>query len=296
MKHIIALLFLSVLPSLYAEGFNYSIETSLGIKGGKTQEYVIKDDKVLSRLDWADKIIPTLNVSGSLGFHSIFLKAKLVSALPVKSGIMEDYDFMNQGDEPSHYSNHDSYLDKDFNFAIEAGYIFKINEWRLIPGLGFSYFNKKWTAQDGYIKYGDDPRQDVTGIGISYEQSAYFPYISFTVGRTIKEHFGVFLEAEIIPYIRAKTMDTHFARSAWFYDTMQGGFGFETNLSAYYSRDGRTVFFMSLGYDAIKNVKGSISHGTTGVDGGTVNTNIDYNSKMENSFWNVSLGIMFKKE
>ncbi|MHC6203666.1 omptin family outer membrane protease [Breznakiellaceae bacterium SP9] len=109
LRNFSVLLFLSIVPSLYAGDFNYSVAAGLGIKGGKTQEYVLKDDTVLSRLDWTDTIITTLTVSGVFDFRNVFIKANVVSALPAQSGIMEDCDFMNTGSEPSHYSQHDLY-------------------------------------------------------------------------------------------------------------------------------------------------------------------------------------------
>jgi hypothetical protein len=41
MKSFSLVLFLSLFSSLYAKDFNYFVETGLGIKGGKTQEYVL---------------------------------------------------------------------------------------------------------------------------------------------------------------------------------------------------------------------------------------------------------------
>jgi outer membrane protease len=104
-------------------------------------------------------------------------------------GRMEDYDFLIAGsNEVSHYSRHESYLDKDFTGTLALSYVIRLGVWNLEPGIGFSYSNRKWSAQDGYVQYpisgiwnGNEPKQSVSGTIISYEQALWFPFISLNV-------------------------------------------------------------------------------------------------------------------
>jgi outer membrane protease len=86
-------IFLSALAfsfsQLYAVDFTF--EMALGLKGGVTKEYVYKEDKCISRLDWNDEIIPMLAFAVKAEFFNVIIQTRIDSAIPVKSGVMEDY-------------------------------------------------------------------------------------------------------------------------------------------------------------------------------------------------------------
>ena len=174
----IFLLILSLnLSTLSAIDFTY--ETSIALRNSVTKEYVYEGEKCISRLDWIDNIIPILSFTGQGEFFNVIIRTRIDTAVPVKSGVMEDYDFLIEGDSaPSQYSRHDAYGDKDFSCMFETGYRFRFSGWEIPPALGFSYINRKWTAQDGYLQYpvygkwtGDEPKQNIVGTVISYEQA-----------------------------------------------------------------------------------------------------------------------------
>lgn len=291
-----------------------SVEIGGGAGSALTQEYVYEGEKCLSRLDWADAIAPALSIAGSAGFFNVMVQARIDMAVPVRSGVMEDYDFLSPGStEPSLYSRHDAYLDKDFTGVLSVGYVFRLGAWELTPGIGFSYANRKWSAQDGYLQYpvsgmwtGDEPKQTVTGTVISYEQAVWFPFISLSVSRAFSR-FGFAVTGSVSPVLKGETIDTHFTRSTRFYDTLadenffSGGAAWDVSLALFYYPAGgkHLAFFIRGGYKVIAGLTGSASSGATGaetsfpIDNGTLVIDDGYSSKMERRAAGVSVGIVF---
>lgn len=192
-----AFLLAGLLHCFYLFAVDVTFDLSSGIKNSMTQEYVYDGEKCMSRLDWNNDIIPVLSISRQIEFLNIMVRTSIDSAIPVKSGTMEDYGFlMADSADPSHYSKHDAYLDKDFIGTFEAGYILSFRNWKLLPTVGFSYLNRKWTAQEGYLQYpvygpwtGTEPKQTVAGTVISYEQAIWFPFISIEARYILKNRF-----------------------------------------------------------------------------------------------------------
>jgi outer membrane protease len=192
-----AFLLAGLLHCFYLFAVDVTFDLSSGIKNSMTQEYVYDGEKCMSRLDWNNDIIPVLSISRQIEFLNIMVRTSIDSAIPVKSGTMEDYGFlMADSADPSHYSKHDAYLDKDFIGTFEAGYILSFRNWKLLPTVWFSYLNRKWTAQEGYLQYpvygpwtGTEPKQTVAGTVISYEQAIWFPFISIEARYILKNRF-----------------------------------------------------------------------------------------------------------
>jgi outer membrane protease len=157
----------------------------------------------------------------------------LIRRFPLKAASWKITIFLIEGDiAPSQYSNHDAYIDKDFGCTLETGYRFRFSDWEILPTLGFSYINRKWTAQDGCLQYpvygkwtGEEPKQDIVGAVVGYEQAVWFPSISLTTGHAIKDRLVFSLSGYISPIVWSETIDSHFVRLLRFYDTMEKSFG-----------------------------------------------------------------------
>jgi outer membrane protease len=92
--------------------------------------------------------------------------------------------------------------------------------WRIVPSAGFVYRNRKWTAADGFLQYpvsglwtGDEPKQEVHGPVISYEQALWFPVITLKAGYTLKNCFLFSAGGSLYPVMWGDTIDNHLLRS-----------------------------------------------------------------------------------
>jgi outer membrane protease len=284
--------------ALYDHAFSFISGTLNNI----AKEYVYEDNKVISRLDWQDtKPVPFLQLKDILRINSFFFEINLLNAIPAQGGIMEDYDFIIPDTmEPSQYSKHDGYLDKHFDLSGELGYSLYLGNWILEPALGFLYRNRKWTASDGYLQYpisgpwtGDEPKQELSGTVISYEQAVWFPMVSLEAEYIIKKIFGLRFTSKYYPYIWAETIDHHFLRDTRFYDTLEGGIGAKAGLVLrYYPRMDRNITInLGIDYERIFNLTGNTASGYIGIGDDSLLIDKNYGSRMESSTFILGVGI-----
>ena len=147
---------------------------------------------------------------------------------------MKDFDYLTDiSDVVSHFSEHDIYVDKDFSLNTIIGY--KIQKrFQIIPFIGYSYQNKKFTAQNGYLQYplisgepwtGDEKKTLLSGIVITYEQAIWFPFAGIELLIPINEMIKTGIKGVYYPYINISTIDSHFLRMTQFYDKMNSSSG-----------------------------------------------------------------------
>jgi plasminogen activator len=283
---------------------SFSFVSEIGILNGKTYEYVYENDKCISRLDWKSTATPVIFFSGKAMFLGAFLQLGMTSAVPVKNGTMEDYDFLNAGsNEPSLYSKHDSYLDKRFDTFITLGYDLCLMNWSITPSAGFAYRNCKWTATDGFLQYplsglwtGEEPKQDLYGPVITYEQALWFPVLTLKVtGYAQRKRFLFSLSGSLYPFIWGDTIDNHLLRSKQFYDTMREGLGGNIKISFEYNLGNKEqiILKISAGYENIA-LKGNTAMRQTGISDDKLIITEGYTSRMENGQWMLALGFAFK--
>jgi outer membrane protease len=287
------------IPPAHAAEFAFATEA--GVLAGTTNEYVYEGDKCISRLDWKDNAIPVVSFSGQAALFGAFLRLEMASAVPAQNGTMEDYDFLVAGsDEPSLYSQHDAYLDKYFDSSLTLGYDLRLLNWRIVSSMGFAYRNRKWTAADGFLQYpvsglwtGDEPKQEVYGPVISYEQALWFPVITLKAGYVLKERFLFSAGGSLYPVMWGDTIDNHLLRSEQFYDAMREGFGENINIGFQYNFGGkeRIALEVSAGYEKIA-LKGTTAMKETGVSDGELILTEGYSSRMESGRWTFTLGLV----
>jgi plasminogen activator len=299
------LIFIFCCVSYHASGLDFDFIIDGGIQTGTTQELVYEGGKLISRLNWNDGIVPVSGIAGKMGMYGVFIKMGMKFAIPVKSGTMEDYDFLiSNSTEPSHYSQHDAYLDKGFSFCVEGGCEFRFLNWTVTPALGFQYRNRKWTAADGYLQYpltglwtGNETKTEVNGPVISYEQAVWFPFGALEIGYIYAGRHGKYRYAiglSLCPYTWAETNDTHFLRSMQFYDTLRGGISWSAGCSVEFQpgNPGGIGFIIRSGYESLNTVKGNTASNNTGISSGLLTVDEGYSARMEIRQWYFSISVV----
>jgi outer membrane protease len=284
-----------------------SLQTHLGVFFGSMNEYVYEEGREheLSRLEWEENFVPYLAVVGSLNISNFFIDLTLITAIPVQSGSMQDFDFMlPSSDETSHYSKHDAMFEKHLEISPEIGFAFDFGKWYIAPSVGILFRNRKWAAVDGYIQYPDNgpwnegvEKKDMAGVVISYEELMWCPTVSLALGFTIRDRVEIGLSGTWYPYMFVNTIDSHMIRATRFHDTMEGGLGMLGELSVTYHPKGTDMlnFIFAAGYEGIFAEKGTTASGAIGYDNGLI-IDSGYQSKMESNLFWVSLGVTMYPE
>ncbi|MCL2558297.1 MAG: omptin family outer membrane protease, partial [Treponema sp.] len=174
---------------------SHSLEVDLmvgaGLRAGTTWELVFEGEKMISALEWNDRAVPSVGFDVRASAGGFFLGVEAAFAIPMRSGEMENRDFLLPGSAAtSHFSRHNAYLDKDFSASAEAGYKFRLGNFFAAPVMGFGYRNRKWVATGGYLQYpsgslpwtGDEPKLPLSGPIISYEQAIRYPFVGLEAG------------------------------------------------------------------------------------------------------------------
>ena len=288
----------------------FSLEADLvimtGLETGITQELVFEGEKMLSRLDWQDRAVPTVGFAARIALRGFFLGLGTSFAIPVRSGEMENRDFLlPSGPEASHYSRHEVYLDKDFSADARAGYRFDLGSFFVEPSLGFRYDNRKWTATGGFLQYpgfslpwtGSEPEVALSGPIISYEQAIRFPFAGLEVGfgRTFLggNRFFVAAGAALFPRVKVDAADVHFMRNIRFYDSLAGGPGLSINLSGGYFPHGANGpgFVVRADRELVSGLRGTTSQVPTGISDGNPVLSDGYGAGTQIDRWHFSLGM-----
>jgi outer membrane protease len=284
-----------------------SLQTHLGTFFGGMNEYVYEEGREheLSRLEWEENFVPYVAVTGDLNAWNFFLDLTLITAIPVKSGFMQDFDYMlPSSDATSHYSKHDAMFEKHLEISPKLGYTFDFGKWYIAPSFGILFRNRKWSAVKGYTQYPasgpwneDVEKKDMAGVVISYEESMWSPTVTLTGGCSIGERFETGLTATWYPYLFVNTIDSHMIRATRFHDTMEGGWGILAELYFTYHPKGTNMldFTIAGGYEGIFAEKGTTASGAIGYDNGLI-IDSGYQSKMESNLGWVSLGVVMYPE
>lgn len=270
------LLFFSVLICIFSTydltgerkhiDFNFSGE--IGLSGGVICEYVFKNERQISCLEWQQYISPMVYGEAELIFRKLFARFGFLFAIPLQCGILEDYDFLSGSSSvPSHYSYHTVYLDSQFQNIAIIGYYFSVYIFKLAPSFGIVYRFQKFSAYDGYLQYpqngmwtGNETKQYVSGYGISYEQSMVLPIISINIQYNFNKLWNVNMLFSICPYTIIEAFDSHFFRKRQFFDSMRGGLGFSVKGRITYKN-----FFIRIAYTWLKVMNGTTKSSTIGI-------------------------------
>jgi outer membrane protease len=306
----------------YSDGLvSGSLEVRGGVLLGQSREYVVNPDRsILSRLDWDENGVPSVTVAGQLNVWNFFLAASVVSAIPAKSGLMQDYDWeLPDKTRYTSYSQHTAHIDHHFDGSAKLGYTWRVKNWRFSPALGFLYRTRQWSASDGYLQYGkpiivkgetvsdyltgNEQKRNLFGTSISYKQNMHIPSIGIEVGYRFNEQFELMLDGSVYPYMRIDSFDSHFLRLTQWHDEMDGGIGGAVRLSALWKpafAANRFAFKFNVGYEFIGSARGSDSYAYIGdaayIDGKVYRGFMlldPQGAKMDSNSIPITLGIVF---
>lgn len=222
--------------SFCSSDFQWNISVGLGIKSGESDELVFENGKKISLLKWENPYLPQINIKNQMELNNLVFNMEYATGVPLKTGKLKDYDYLtgNIG-SISHFSEHNLYVDKNYSINTDLGFKIECKEIiNIVPFIGVSYLNCKFSAQDGYLQYplvsgsswtGEEEKEKLTGTVISYEQSIFLPLfgVKFCLKPNKKIQIGI--EGSYYPFIRANTLDSHFLRQVQFYDIMKDGKG-----------------------------------------------------------------------
>jgi len=310
MNHIKSIVFvIAGLFSLYpaqAADFSLSLESYTGIISGLAQEYVFEGDKQISRLEWEEKHTPYTNAALKFNWNRFFITGALSAAIPVQSGSMRNHDYLLPYTNElilTNYSEHDVFLERHNSYNIGIGYELNIRNWYTGVTVGFLYFNRKWTASDGYYQYApygqpltDEPKRKMVGAVITYDQKISYFHLDLAAGYRFFNTLYAGLTFDVYPYIWIENKDHHILRSFEFYDIIPGSIGGSVGLLLAYrpSRLQNWELFAGFTFEKLFLTKGTTAQRTTGVnEESAFKRTSGYNSGFDSEYWRFFMGVKY---
>lgn len=282
MKKIITSFFLIYIFSncfaLQKKDFAIQLNPSFGVMFGRASEFVHLDypiyqgiedyNEKLSQLDY-DFVFPcfSLDLDSKL-FKYLYLGGRFSFGIPMKVGIMQDYDWLNVSYFPNseyknaltNYSIHDNYLNSFLDMSLFMGWYFDLPcDISLVPFIGISYDFISFTAKNGYGKYGIKKENYIASIFESYSKLNFdgpvIYYEQYSSNRfagkapTINFGFNYFITIKsklcidgtflFLPFYRISSYDFHMLREGEggtdFLSVVSKSFKFSTNVKITYS-------------------------------------------------------------
>lgn len=279
-KRFLVIIVLLVLASAVAqaEPWSFSVSPLAGVLYGRSDEIVYKrgnSDTVLSELLWDLK--PLLYAGIGADFAPLYPFEKnsfsagmtFKCGLPFQTGIMEDWDYMNDRFQyPTHYSRHNAFARHAFLFDISGGYswIFKDN-FAFKAFAEFSYMRFSWSARDGYYQYpentADGPQWSpdmeknyIHGEIIRYTQNWFIVSPGISLTAKLGNNFLLSGGLNYSPFIYCSDRDDHYLRALYFEDIVSGGHFFKGRLSVLYSPFTDLDFSLDFAYSVITGSRG----------------------------------------
>ncbi len=278
-----------------------SATTSAGIIYGEAFEYVynqaVSANYKNSELDWTLQPLfyteESLSLATAIGIEA---HVDVKQGIPGNAGTMTDSDFLNGNGVRTHYSQSESYAERALLLDATVGYDLPIGETVVVvPYLGFSYMDFKWSARDGYYQYptsgyeysfsttgalvygtlnpwsASETETPLYGAGILYEQTYLIGSAGVRASLRL-DRLTVGASFAFSPLTYCYDMDNHLLRQITFTSTLTGGMTIEPALSLQYAFTQRASLTLSVDYRQIFNLLGDateVNQGTTatGSDG-----------------------------
>ncbi|MDR1859117.1 MAG: omptin family outer membrane protease [Treponema sp.] len=294
--------------SAETQDFSVSFEARAGMLHGMTQEYVYNGNKQISRLEWEEKTVPYSQAALGFAWKRFFLCGTVKTAVPVKSGLMRNYDYLlPDSNALTHFSQHDAHLDRHNTYDIGIGYGFAVKNWLISPSIGFLYSNRKWTASDGYLRYapegtalqGNGQERTVTGAVITYEQKISLLYAAAVARYCLFDRIILGAHFRLYPYVWAESMDHHLLRSTEFFDSMPGGIGGSLGLAIGYkpARLPHLELVAICTFEKLFKTKGGTAQRATGLHTApSFKPSNTHSSGYDGELWDVFIGVRYAVE
>ena len=177
--------------------------------------------------------------------------------LPNTTGLSQNFDWLGEGDDFTHYSWHDVYTKRSLHADILFGY-----SWRLVDSLAlriygeFSFMHFSWEARDGFGEY---PFGDMMFIGtvVEYMQNWFIlsPGISIEYG--LNDSISIEGNISYSPLIFCIARDHHIHRDTVFYDYPGFGHSIKWGGSLTFSPDPNVNYTLSFNHRLITGSRGN---------------------------------------
>lgn len=212
MRKILIYIMLSI--SIWADGLE--LELSTGFLNGVAHELVYKDSigTKYSELIWGLDSVPMVKIGMNYGE----IKAKVDINYIKGESTMDDYDWMINSTEWTHWSNSPTDIKNVIKLDINYEYSTNIRDFKLgiLTGYRLDYYN--WLASGGSYIYSNDNTGDRAKIGtfpdipgISYEQFYSTPYVGLS-GLLQLDLIKMYLNICYSPLVYAQDKDIHYLR------------------------------------------------------------------------------------
>lgn len=271
------------------------MNSSSGLTIGHAMEFVYRDDKILSELEWPMHPLVSFGIGTDLRWKNGFMiSTSLVTGIPGRSGTFKDSDFMNQpvSAVKTHYSEHEGYVEHalDTKLVIGGKIITQCNgpgtnrKIGFHPTVGFRYLLYKWAGKNGFYQYGallpsgyyaewnkNIVKNPLYGTGISYQQEYWMPVFGGSLSIPVRDTITVNLSVEGSPAVWCIGTDNHFklvgtTRPDEFYDSLSDGYLIEPALSTKWGVSEHTNLFITGQWTYIAGLRGDTYERYTNTD------------------------------
>ena len=259
------LVLFALLNTAYSlEHFSVSNLINLGIKHSSVTETVFDNGNKISELIWKSVVLPEISNEFIIKLCNFNMNIGFASVIPVKSGDMEDNDFLfSDRTLLSNFSKHDLFVDKDYVLWSKLCYDFVLcsEKIKISPHLGILYKNAKYSAKDGFYQYSilenqpvsdDTKKESLGGMVICYETSTIMPTVSLNLTFNFYTKNSINFEIDYSPIFFVDSTDTHILRLTEFYDSMIGYNGIKASLMYSYNYNKKIFFIADVLYQYIK--------------------------------------------
>ena len=293
-RRILLLVIISALSRtlVFSEGktgvYAFSVSPLFGVLYGQAEEIVYDPfktgDVYTSELLW--DLRPLLYAGFEVNFgprnpfanSGFFADGSLKAGLPIKTGIMEDRDWLYaDNNNLTNYSRHDAVSRGAFLADVSTGFSWRINDFfALGASIEFSYMYHSWSAIDGYSQYLETdkfgnlipgqiwtnsiPKIDTEGEVIRYVQNWFI----FSPGVLLKGRLSRFFSLEgsfnYSPLIYCSDRDDHLKRKTdtVFKDYLYFGHFFDGGGSFIFSPKENLALSLNVSYRYITGSRGNL--------------------------------------
>ena len=208
-KSVFIVLFIFLVSSVFAKGIY--ITPKIQLKNGIAKEYLFEDSYKMSQLDWQVENVILVGFELDFELKHLYLGCDFSYGLCDLSyglynfdGKMEDYDWMDKtSSDYTHYSCHDLSVSKDFDFSVDIGLMFPLEETGKNYVNLFAQYNFKNTmfeAKNGWYHYDEQGvirEGELSGRVITYNPVIYSFLLGFGGNFYINETFSFKSETAI---------------------------------------------------------------------------------------------------
>lgn len=221
--------------------YGFTLSPGMGILCGHAEEIVYKyskNDQYLSELLWDLKPLVYFGLDAGFGprdpfrRHGFIMDGSFKYGLPLKTGIIEDRDWMSGNNYLTHYSRHDAISKMALLADVSAGYSWRLTDYLALGAYGdFVYMRFSWDAKDGYIQYaGEDghgdyyhwssdiEKDEISGVGIKYTQNWFILSPGISLAGKLGHYFTLRGDICYSPLIYSVNRDDHIFKKIIYWD------------------------------------------------------------------------------